>query len=198
MQKIRKLQYSFGDRFFGWDWVPKPDGFSLSPGDADFIFSSVLHNGGHFGTSASGHMYYDTNSYYVADIWPGTNAFDSAVPMLRGATRINAADGTVFDRVSGLWQRVGFLSVRYPAVVEKVSVGWTREKVVAELGKPFEEQHTPKGTKVFDLDLTPAREVVTDTDRASLEYWCHEGNFLVIVQDGIVTGVVTNVPWGRL
>ena len=79
-----ELEKKYGS-LLSWEWAPTPEGFEISPQQADFIYSSILRNGGHFGWSASSTIYYDSHSYYVSEYY---NIHDDYESLFHSTTRI--------------------------------------------------------------------------------------------------------------
>ena len=176
---------------WGWAWAPTPDGFEISPQEVDFIYSSVLRNAWHFGVPDSSVIYYDTNSYYVSNYSMIYKDYES---LIQNTTQINGRDGRVFNPISNIWENVGYIHMTYPEVVGQIKTNETRSGVISTLGRAF-ESHTPAHPMLF-FTPTGLREAPDTTE--SLEYWCRNGNFIILLTDGYVTSVITNVPFGRM
>lgn len=176
--------------FTPWEWAPTPDGFELSPQDADFIYSSVLRKAGHFGNSESYIIYFDTNFYFFADeIMHNQEAF--SLLLLENTIQINGRNGQVFNPMSNAWENMGYVHITYQEAVEKLKIGEARSKVIETVGSAFE-------TIPSFHPLLYTKHMTTPSNTESLEYWCKSGNFIVVLTNGYIMSVVTNVPFKRL
>lgn len=179
-----EMARKYGPEALWLDWLPAPPGFEITPGTANFIFSSLLRNAWHFGATATGILYYDTDSYYVAGSWPEGSVAESAVPMLKSATRISGIDGRVFNRDSNTWERVGYVHLTHNEMFRLIEGCGLKEQVSATFGPPFETHINPH---VFSGQKTQGFDHVE-----ALEYFNKEGGFAVFIGDGHVTEAKTN------
>ena len=181
--------------FLPWEWAPKPEGFELSPQDADFIYSSVLRNALHFGETASHIIYYDADSYYLSE-----NQVEKGMTITtlqESTVQVSGHDGRVFNRASNAWENVGYIHLTYPEVVENATIAKTRAQVIELFGHAFESTTPALRYVTHESSPLPVTLEIPDNTE-TLEYLCRDGNFIVLLVNGHLVSVTTNLTHKRL
>ena len=166
------------------DSDPAPDGFEISPDQASFIFSSLLNNAWHWGANGATSAYVDGDSYYILGLLPQGQTVCSYTARLLG-TRIHGKDGRIFNRISGQWEKKGYVHRFRADIQNTVTNGMSDVKLRDLIGTPFStRERAGADNSGAPVDL--------------LHYWSRDGEVLIFLKEGSVTGVSTNIPFLRL
>lgn len=165
------------------DWpssLPTPKGFAISPGDADFLFSSLLQNGPLFGYSATRFLYVDSESYYLVGTYP-RYVWMCSYNAKRYGTRIHGTTGKVYDPVRQTWEYRGFVPVTRAEFRVAVPSGMLSERLTTLFGRPYRQ------------DDRGASDAQSSSSQV-WHYWTKDGEILVTVQGDHVVDV--SIPTG--
>jgi len=176
--KIKKSFFTETWSSMSWDEMPTPNGFILSPNDADFIFSSLLGNAWHWGCSGAINIYYDTNSYYVSKNFEIYKDIDS---LIKNTTKINGQNGHVYNSLSNFWENVGYMHMTYPEVFDYFKIGTPRVKFINLIN--------------LNCRLVKFKSDWINIEENSeiLEFWSRDGSFWIFLNDDFIVSVITNI-----
>jgi hypothetical protein len=152
-----------------------PVGFTLSPAEAEKIYTMVLGHATEGGVDI--YIYADSDSYYVASNLPPNIPRCSYYVRLLGE-RINGNDGQVYDKAYRKWQRVGYLRTRKSSLSDDALVGLSKEDIIAKFGRPA---NTYQGS------------APTEQRRDIWQYWCEDGELRFVFEDRVLIRVDSDI-----
>jgi len=119
--------------------------------------------------------------------------YDDYEQLVQNTTQINGQNGQVFNMVSNIWENVGYVHLFHSDVINKIKINSTRSEVIDTFGHVF-EMHKPAHSALFRTSIGWTKP---PENTESLEYWCRDGNFVILLTDGYVTSIFTNQFMGR-
>ena len=184
----RELILRYGWEADFWNWAPTPDGFELSPQQVAFIYGLFL-NGQPIKNYDLDNIFFDTNNYYLAK---SCEIYTNYKSLIADTTTMDGRDGRIYNSISNIWENLGYIHLSYPEVADQVRLGASKPEVVNHLGRAFNVENPPR-----TLFLMQNRYLENPTNNLeALDYWCRDGHFILLFEDGQVTSVITNITMG--
>jgi len=199
MEGIRYFDYftrrKMEEKYYSpaWEWAPTPDGFELSPHDADRIYSTIDWERLSYGSSYR--IYFDTHCYYMSSSIKINTQYDSLV---ENTTQINGKNGQIFNRTLNQWENWGYIHLNLYEIKELDVAGKTRSEVFNIFGRPYDIMTNEitrtisvwdESQYLFDHKNEP---VLFHKDSELLLYLCRDATFVVSFEGQHVNAILAD------
>jgi hypothetical protein len=182
-----------------------PEGFSISPSKAVFIYCNILKPWNDHAWNPSIPVYADSESYYILghkNYDPYNDPISSYHAKIYGI-RINGHDGSVYDQTIEKWKKVGYIHITKNEFVKKLKIGSKEDEILKIVGDGFSTRFANHGQPSLSLSGIDPKFFADKleeniADLKGVHYWCTDGEVVILYLKDEVIMIITEMGFIRI